>query len=159
MSLPRAQHYQYAHRGLPELFFMDPARFMDALSDRGIDFLQSVWEYVANRLQHESNLSTEGLSGELRWLDDGTAVAIIAMPAPESVTEAHFVAPVHRAQGPKGPEVRRFFTLEYSLDVQSGAPITMLCEWTADGKHINFGGGPEPTAAAFLKAVRDVLAE
>ena len=48
----------------------------------------------------------------------------------------------------------RYFTLEASQNPIDQREHTMLCEWHEDGKHMNYGEGPEAEdEEAFVKAV------
>jgi hypothetical protein len=47
----------------------------------------------------------------------------------------------------------RYVTLERGSRIETGQTRTVLCEWTADGSHVNFGDGPPPSINDFTKAV------
>lgn len=77
------------------------------------------------------------------------------------MTEAYFVAAVLLVDlEQETPEVDqpalRYFTLEYGATLD-GPPRTVLCEWTAEGSHLNYGDGPEPTLATFAEAIEQLL--
>mgnify|MGYP006915279485 CR=1 FL=1 len=49
----------------------------------------------------------------------------------------------------------RYFTLEYSA--LRSEPHTVLAEWTAQGSHMNLGGGPPPSVEAFASELAKLL--
>jgi hypothetical protein len=77
---------------------------------------------------------------------------VLVMPPPEFATDTHFIAIVTEDDAPTEPEGPappvRYFTLEASL-----VPEPMLCEWTADGRHLNHGSQPAPDFETFAAEV------
>lgn len=91
------------------------------------------------------------------------AAAVIALPLPCETPEAYFVALVVERPRPgpsfhigRMPDPGRCFTLELGMDAISRECRTVLCEWTREA-HVNFGTSPEPTVAAFVKRVIEIL--
>ncbi len=84
------------------------------------------------------------------------------MPPPDPVTpetgiviQAFFVGIV-----PLNDTAARVFTLEDSpfSNPPPGSPSRgILCEWTVNGSHVNYGTTLSPTKAAFVPAVARVL--
>jgi hypothetical protein len=52
----------------------------------------------------------------------------------------------------------RFFTLEESIDFETGGRATVFAEWLGhpQPKHHHMGTGPMPELAAFLEAIENV---
>lgn len=74
----------------------------------------------------------------------GDRAALVQMPPPERSPEAYFVCVVENGA--------RIFTLEAEAsDEHPGEGI--VCEWTKEGEHRNFGIGVPANQEAFLKAV------
>jgi hypothetical protein len=46
------------------------------------------------------------------------------------------------------------FTLEVGFDFETNSPRTVLCGWTKEGTHLNFGDGPSPNVASFVEAIK-----
>jgi hypothetical protein len=69
---------------------------------------------------------------------------VLEMPPPQIPPDCYFVAIV-LVEGAQP----RYFTLECCF---FPGP-TMLCEWTANRTHGNFGTGPEPDIDLFVEAV------
>src|SRR5205807_7505837 len=91
----------------------------------------------------------------------GFPCAVVEMPPPRAMTEAFFAAAVLLIDpAAEEPDLAaapvRYFTLEQSFDLE-GAPLAMMCEWTRDGTHVNFGGGPPPRPDDFVKAIEFLL--
>uniref|UniRef100_A0A832A737 Uncharacterized protein n=1 Tax=Desulfacinum infernum TaxID=35837 RepID=A0A832A737_9BACT len=89
--------------------------------------------------------------------------AIIEMPQPRGRTEAFFVAAVLLADpdqsmfdSKKGG--LRYFTLEKGFRL-GGPPRTVLCEWTEEGSHVNYGDGPAPRLDLFIEAIEQLLSK
>jgi hypothetical protein len=148
---PRPQHYLYAHRVLPTLFYQNPQQFLSILTMDGIAFLRFFWDRTLQDHGDEPHTPPQGMNYETRALDDGTLIAIIELPQPERMAEAYFVAAVFRDAASQ--PLMRYFTLEYGMHILDNTPRTVLCEWTLDGKHLNFGDGPEPKSKAFFDAI------
>jgi hypothetical protein len=147
----------FAHRVLPSLFYQDPERFLAILKQDGIAFLRYFWDKLGSSLDAADVHPMHGVNYETRILEDGTAIALIELPKPLHVTEAYFVAPVYRPLSAGGESIQRYFTLEYGIKLVEPGERSVLCEWTLDNHHVNFGDGPEPTSRAFFTAVCDKL--
>jgi hypothetical protein len=147
----------FAHRVLPSLFFQDPERFLEILKKEGITFLRFFWDKLGSSLDAEDVQPLHGVNYETRVLEDGTSIAMIEFPKPEHVTEAYFAALVYRPLSAGGESIQRYFTLEYGITLSEPGERSVLCEWTVDNHHLNFGDGPEPTSRAFFTAVCEKL--
>jgi hypothetical protein len=152
-SQPRPQHYMYAHRVLPSLFFQDPERFLEILKKEGIPFLRFFWDKLGSSLDAGDTHPMHGVNYETRVLENGTVITLIELPKPEHVTEAYFVALVFRPLGASGESIQRYFTLEYGMSLFESGERSVLCEWTIDNRHVNYGDGPEPASQAFFTTV------
>lgn len=153
----RIQHYMFAHRVIPQLFFGDPARFFEVFSREADHFLHHFWDRLGEQIaQPEGHVDPAGLHGEVRALDNDVEVALITLPEPAAVAEAYFAAAVYRPQ-PGGADLARYFTLEYGITIPEGKPRTVFCGWTADGNHFNMGDGPAADPDAFLAVVQAKL--
>lgn len=150
-------HYQFVHVALRTLVFQEP-RLATALWE--LDDPGPLLDDIA--LQVVRACRGRGEGGDLRADHltmhklrlGGYPCMIIEMPEPMATTEAYMLAILGRpdldgdSSGDEGDAQRRYFTLEYSG--HRPAPHTVLCEWTAQGSHMNMGGGPEPTVDAFV---------
>lgn len=130
---------------------------MPYLEKEEIKFLQTSWDKLGSKLERKNILPSNGLKYEVNHLDNGVAVAIITLPEPQAITEAFFTAAVYRAPTTDQELITRYFTLEYGYNSSDNNFRTVLCEWTPDKVHKNFGTGPEPTPNAFLNAIRQQL--
>jgi hypothetical protein len=169
---PRCVHYQFVHVALRTLVFSEP-RLATALWE--LDDPGPLLDDIA--LQVVRACRGRGEGGEIRAEHltlhklrlGGYPCMIIEMPEPIATTEAYMLAILGRpdadgagaqAEGEEEGEEegeadvseedpqRRYFTLEYSS--HRPPPHTVLGEWTAQGSHMNMGGGPEPTVEAFV---------
>jgi hypothetical protein len=154
---PRAQHYVFAHRIIPQVFFGDPAGFMTLFARDGDRFLRFYWEKIGERVENASDrLDGSALHGEIRSLPSDTQIALITLPTPEHVTEAYFIAAVTHP-GLDGRIAARYYTLEFGMSVFDNEPYTVLGGWVAGG-HINMGDGPDPDLEAFYDTIKSKLA-
>jgi hypothetical protein len=161
---PRRHHYVLAHQALRSVAFDHPVPFLGILvSDRARPFLAELLENVHEHCKDdepEAGFGAEDLSVHPGRIGDHACV-IVELPRPRGVTEAYFVAAVlmvdlqREAPEEEKPPLR-YFTLEYGARL-SGPARTVLCEWTAEGSHLNYGDGPEPTVAAFAAAIERML--
>lgn len=141
------QHYVFVHRVLRDLFFNMPDKLTAILSHEDRDnSLLDLWSRVGSAVGESSLLQPEGLCCSIS-ICDGTTVAVITLPTPQVVCEAHFVALVYRPPTPGQNRLARFLTLECSF----GAAI--LCEWSDANTHLNMGYQCEPDLGSFFQAV------
>lgn len=91
---------------------------------------------------------------------EGFTIWVLRMPRPETVAEAHFVAMCRpRGSAQNGSEhgpwaSSRYFTFEASVEPDEPC----FCEWTREGRHLNFGSRPMLTLDGFVEVVRQKLA-
>lgn len=97
-------------------------------------------------------MPSDGLSGDLTTLGSHRLLVVV-LPRPVAAAEAYYTAVVH----PAGIDRCRYFTLEYAVNPFTGESYTVLGEW-ADGNHLSYGPGPEPSLSAFLSVVVEHLA-
>jgi hypothetical protein len=164
LDQPRCHHYTLTHYALRGVAFEQPLTFLGVLASPDAsrflaDLMQSVSDHCRAR-----EPSPDFAAGDLtvhKVRVGRYPCAVVEMPRPRATTEAFFVAAVllvDPGQGVPAPnEVGlRYFTLEKGL-VLGGPPRTVLCEWTAEGSHVNYGDGPAPRLEAFTRAVEKLL--
>ncbi|TAJ05063.1 MAG: hypothetical protein EPO68_16680 [Planctomycetota bacterium] len=162
----RPHHYAFAHVALRDAFFQDPQAFVVALTHRGTELLNEIWDDVGDRVGAvegaAARLPSQGLACSIRSLDDDTLAAIVSLPTPEAPAEAHLVGLVLRLPskklwglfGKRGKGLARCLTLERGSD--EGSVRTVLCEWTTDS-HLNYDTGPEATVDAFARKLAELM--
>jgi len=77
---------------------------------------------------------------------------LVTFPAANHAAEAFYavIAPLDPA------ESRRYITLEFSWNVLTDHPTTVIGEWRT-GSHLNHGPGPEAAKSTFLARVQELL--
>ena len=161
----RCHHYNMAHYALPVVAFEDPLFFMSVIaSKQSKKFLSNLLDMVSRACKE-----TEPVCD---FTVDDFAVyptrigsypcAIIEMPPSRAVPEAFFAAvilltaPDDNLHSDAGDIKLRYITLEKGATL-NGSLCTVLCEWTSDRTHRNYGDGPEAKLDAFAAAVKDLL--
>lgn len=128
----------------------------------GTSFLEYFWNECGKQVAEDARLLPENLSCKIYSLDDGVLAACIILPRPLEMPEAYFVAFVHRPKSDdildQRPTFSRYFTLEYGQRMD-GTPRTVLCEWTVEGSHLNYGDGPPPQMELFLNSIESLLSD
>jgi hypothetical protein len=138
-----------AHQFLPRVIFDDTgAKALDLLGNPELarPFINYLVDNVAQSCGFPEG-AWKHLAAEIRLhrCDFGAVDGIVLeMPLPEVPPDCYFVAVI-----PVAADRARYFTLERTF---FPGP-TMLCEWTADRAHANFGPGPEPDIDLFVAAV------
>ncbi len=149
---PRLHHYEFAHRALPGIAF-NPRVDLAALANAGhLDgALRATWAAVGERRDEADRLPGEGLQGEPVEVAGEPAV-LVTFPAANHAAEAFYavIAPLDP------PESRRYITLEFSWNVLTDHPTTVIGEWRT-GSHLNHGPGPEAAKSTFLARVQELL--
>ncbi len=165
---PRCRHYVFAHVALRNVAFEYPVEIIAALgSEKAGAMLDDLWQSVDEACieQGDDQHPVDKNAVQIHRVQIGDfPTAVIAMPEPMGATEAHFVAIVlcvnpREAGLSKEDIVVRYFTLEQGAKLSAqDADRNVLCEWTADGSHVNLGDGPPAELAMFVSAVRSKLA-
>jgi hypothetical protein len=114
--------------------------------------LRSTWAAVGERHHEPDRLPDDGLNGELVEIA-GQPVVLVTFPMALHAGEAFFavIAPI------SPHESRRYLTLEFSWNVVTDHPATVIGEWRADGRHLNLGAGPDAARSAFLAKAQELL--
>jgi hypothetical protein len=180
-TLRHGVHCAFAHRFVPQYVQQNPYAFFSYLYRRDSPggpmdptrFIHSRWSAI---FEPEAGLTAEedqdplGARVVLRRVTDlsmsvqelgARASALIEMPTPEQPPEAHFVCVVLLAPAsdagiwPRDVQAR-VFTLEESSE-RPESKTGLVCEWTSEGTHRNYGVGIPVNREAFLRAVTAVL--
>jgi hypothetical protein len=164
LDQPRCRHYTLAHLALRSVAFEQPLMFLGVLASPKAraflaDMLVDVSEHCKDR-EPRGDFGVDDIG--IHTLRVGSyPCAVLEMPRPRAMIEAHFVAAVllEDPATPIGEGERiplRYFTLEKGASFD-GRPRTVLCEWTANGTHANLGDGPPAELAAFVKAIQGLM--
>ena len=136
--------YHYEHSALPRYFFEDPTNMLDVMKDVGA---YRLWASLADENGVTYPYQEEDFT--LRWYEpNGVTVLLIEMPQPETAPDCFRIYMVYdAATGTAG-----YYTVEYENFLGESA---MLCGWTADRTHMNYGGGAilDPTADDYEAAL------
>jgi hypothetical protein len=146
----RYHHYVFAHRATPYQVFSEQERTLKAFENDGQAFVERAWVAVGGQAEKNGHKPIEktGLEFSMEQIND-IKIYLIKLPAPTGITEAYFVA-----TAVKNGSVE-YFTLERTICIAETCEKnpTVLGGWTNDGKHLNYGKGPEPNKEDFVKSV------
>lgn len=167
VRLERPLVYAFEHRILPQAFFQRHPELRAALTTRqtpGSSFLH-MWSKSATLCcstegwQLESDEQIEDFWRYTRPLMNaavcearmGTPYSVwtLRTPTPKTLGETYFIGLCSIGDDSTSQEPARYFTLEAS--VLKGTAC--FCEWTKDGRHINYGEMPVQTSDGFTSAV------
>lgn len=154
---PRRQHYYFAHHYLRERAQENPRPLIDKLrSQTGARYLSFLWvsRGLAVKPEEDDFIPFDGLECFPLNIADSYRGALVQFPAPERVSEVHFVAILLPLFGDDSAPAE-FFTLEFSLD-EDRSKKTILGKWVG-GSHLNYGTGPPPEKDAFVEAITQFL--
>ena len=159
---PRAQHYIFAHKVVPSLFFQDSGGFVGTLAQEGNALLGRLWVEAA-RLARTVGPATPAdaidfpyiPAYEVRNLAGDATLVVLVPPTPIAAREAYFIGLLLPSPFDTSEVTGRVYTLELSEDHHRKIG-TMLCGWTAEGSHVNYASCPPPVLEAFVAAVDDL---
>ena len=137
---PRDHHYEFAHRVLVEAMSADG--FMATLDKKKEAYLKGLWRDAEKKAKDGKRVSSKGLEYRIFEVDGGRKVVIVILPEAEVMAEAFMVGALFE----KGKMVGIAYTLE------KGANRLVLGGWS-DGRHLNFGDGPENDPEKFRDAI------
>ena len=137
------------HHLLPQLFFEHRAALLAKLLSDGDKFLTELYKDVAESNDETSPYTKTDFKIIPLDLDEYRAI-LIEQPALEEPLECYIIALCFKL-GNDDVENLRYFTIEKAssspliemlrekLDQNVSAPEMMLCEWTKDQTHKNYG--------------------
>lgn len=150
----RPHHYEFAHAALPQVMFGSIDENLGYLLKEPQRFIEHLWFFVGKKLEARGQPTVPGPAPTVTRRPIGRGdIFVVQLPAPEAMAEALFAGIVPLA--PQGTPDQRlaYFTLEYSFDLETQAPFFVLCAWSSEGTHRNYGLAVEPTLEAFCSAV------
>jgi hypothetical protein len=148
-SEPRKHHYYFAHRLLRQVFFEHYDPFYPRLAQDPPGELNALWQHVGNGLGERERLPADGLAEVSRQTKNNREIVIIALPEAKAMAEAVFVVLIG------GEKEHTYLVYENTISFHEGEKLAVLCGWTAEGKHQNFGLRSSPDR----KGLDEVLAK
>ena len=128
-------NYYYEHRLLPETFYADRGKFITTLASRGGNVLISGHNAVFEHFGAEFPYSPDMYDVVTMKYDEDTFLLKATLPEPEEPALCYFAYMMFNNSFSE----LMYFCLEKSEDIGLGKPHPLLCGWTDDGKHLNFG--------------------
>jgi hypothetical protein len=157
---PHCHHYTFAHHALRQMAFERPLTCLGVLaSPDATRFLCDLWGQVDQHCRRRGETSTINPSELV--VHTGRVgdfpCAVVEMPEPWFVTGAHFVGlvlgvPLDQLAPDLDDPPLYYYTLEKGASFDD-TERTVLGAWTREGSHLNYGTGPEPNVAAFVRAI------
>ena len=156
---PKFTHYTLAHQLIPSLFFSNPNEFMNQLEIQHEKILYDFTNPARHKIPLDNSIKNKKLHYK-KINNDKYRMIIIKLPKPRKSPHAYYVAAVENKKK-RNMSRFRYFTLEKSLSIYKNKKIieTILCEWTKDNKHRNFGIGTKsnPSEKDFIKLIEKKL--
>lgn len=155
---PRMQHYTFAHKALPQIFFANPARMLESLAAPGAEErLRRLWRDVGERVEGGAVIDPAPI--RLAAVTVGARRGfIVDLPPPVAGPEAYAVMLLDGVPG----QPERYFTAErlFQLpDLPERLPdeTAIIGEWFADGQRRAHDRQLPPSDPGFIEAVRQLL--
>ena len=155
-------HYVLVHVALRQICQEIPFKFFDVMvSPQRDDFLGDIWRQVRENCDPEGaplfDITDVGIT--TCRIKDFPCI-VVTMPTPANAPEAYFVGIVLKVntnaeKRPERPEIA-YLTLEKEMNLDE-TERTVLCEWTGQDCHMNYGDGPPATRAEFMKAIEKMI--
>ena len=148
--MTRSHHSEFVHTALREAFFADPQGVLIALTKRGEQPLIELWDKISMAMEPHGGERhrASDLGVDLINVSHDVACVLVTLPKPTEPAEAYFVALIANAAS------FRYLTLEKPTILASGADPEQghLCEWTAEGMHLESMMPVLPLASEFIGA-------
>jgi hypothetical protein len=135
-SAKNQEVYAFQHRVLPKWTHRSDGAFYEALQ-KGVPqqlvatATKMVGENFAKHIAVENTTQPEGV--------------LITFEKPSEVPHCYFAFITKTADG------FRYITLEKAMDITEDGTKSVICEWTADGAHRNYGFGKFTDSKTFLE--------
>ncbi|MDP6636423.1 MAG: hypothetical protein QGG42_16100 [Phycisphaerae bacterium] len=155
-------HYAFGHIALRQICKTNPLGFFGAMASEDRDrFSREIWDSVCKHCDETGSPAFTISDVKISTLRVADYPAIlIRMPPPANTAEAHLIAIVLKLKRetttPPDNVEFAYFTLEKGVDTD-GTERTVLCSWSMDDVHSNYGYGPPVDEREFLAAVEKLL--
>lgn len=165
----RMQHYNFAHRLLPQEMFNGPADVLvpmlsaKGFSEEGREHLLGFWEAAGERIPPKNLVPADSLTYSMEVLGHPNSTAyLITLPPPLKKMEAYFALLVFDGPGLVCDKFRhlRYFVLEHR-GLKNGVASASIGEWKPkpDGslEYTDHGCGLPPDKQAFMSKVQQII--
>ena len=148
---PRQEFYTFTHQALPEIFFNDPQKFLNALRENKNDFPRYIWGQMEKLAKIEEGGKANEIYVEISSSRESFTY-LISLPQPEFPTEAYYIALTSSNNNAQEEEEFHFYTLEYDVN-EKGESVSLFCEWVDQDMHQKLISGTEFSREYFLERV------
>jgi hypothetical protein len=155
-------HYVLGHIALRQVCQANPMAFFNVMvTPHRQSFLGNLWSQVRQTCDPEGEPSFDISDIEITTCRiKGFPTIVFKMPPPMETTETYFIAIVLKIDPdtetqPEHPSFD-YLTLEKGANLD-GSERRVLCGWTEDEKHMNYGEGPEANLDAFIGAIENMI--
>lgn len=129
VSLEKAR-YHFEHSAMPRFFYENPENIISVISQQGP---YPVWVALISENGVDSPYRESDFDTRYYTAQDGTEILQVLMPEPTEDTMCYRLYFVYNPQ----KQVAGYYTVEYEGLL---GPSAMLCGWTEDRQHVNYGG-------------------
>jgi hypothetical protein len=154
-----SQHYLFAYKALPTIFYTQGRDFLFYLDRDGKKFLKFWWDHAAEKLEESQLRSPEGLSFEVHDYKNRKLVLII-LPPPDA-EEVYFLAMLSRPSKNHiliWKNLARVIALQRRVISAEGKEAAVLVDITPRQRQVDIGGATcPPHLKDFYKKVQQIL--
>ncbi len=130
----KGAYYYFQHKLIPQTFYEDKVKFVNALSAQGASILYSGLKEVLEHFKIENPYTLDMFGVEVMQYSKEVIIIKVSFPEPEDV---QFCYCAYMIFDPKCKKQMYFC-------VEKGMEHSFLCGWTQGNDHINYGSC-EPT--------------
>ena len=133
MDLKTADYY-FQHKLIPQTFFEDKVKFVNALAAQNTKVLYAGLKGVLEHFNIENPYTEDMFGVDIMQYSKNVLIIKVSFPEPEEVTYCYCAYMIF------DPKCKK----QMYFCVEKGAEKTFLCGWDARSDHINYGAC-EPT--------------
>jgi hypothetical protein len=159
MADQKNQHYLFAYKALPTIFYTQNSDFLFYLERDGKKFLKFWWDHEAEKLDESLHRDFVGLSYEIHDYKKRKLVLVV-LPQPKAEPEVYFLALLSKPVKPSilpWKNLARVIALQRSLLSSDGTEKAVLVDITPRGRQVDIRATCKPDLKDFYKKVVEIL--
>lgn len=148
----REDYYKFSHKLLPQAFFSFGKTTIERILENKEQFIKKL-KYTWESMQLDSRVRRKAPSFEIdiRELDSTYSLIVVKIPEANKPMETPYIGVLFD----KDYNIR-YFTYEISNEI-NGKHEYLMCEWTQQWEHLNYGLQEDGEYETFLRALESQL--